>query len=72
MVLVVSEKKTVSYCLFKMFTADNDAHGAWLVCTPGPRLAGFIKSTLFYTLIHTKYEISRHCSFGEECFVLGD
>ena len=46
---------------------DNDAPGAWPVFTPGAWLAGFIKRTTIHCL-HTKYECSGPCGFGEEDF----
>ena len=58
--LVVSGKK-----IFLCFS--HDAPGAGPVWTPGARLAGFIKED-HYTLLHTKYESSVPCCFGEEDF----
>ena len=62
--LVVLEKK-----IFLCFS--HDAPGAGPVRTPGARLAGFIKRTTIhcYTLLHTKYESSGPCGFGEEDFL---
>ena len=48
---------------------DNDALRTGPVWTPGARLEGFIKMTA-YTLLHTKYESSGLCGFGEEVFFL--
>ena len=58
--LVVSEKKI----LFLFFSYDAPEAGP--VWTPGARLAGFIED--HYTLLHTKYESSVPCGFGEEDF----
>ena len=65
--LVVLEKRT-----FLCFS--HDAPGAWPVWTPGARLAGFIKRTTkhCYTLLHTKYESSGSCGFGEDFFMFFD
>ena len=46
--------------------ADNDAPVAGPVWTPGAQLARFIED--YYTLLHTKYESSGPCGFGEEFF----
>ena len=54
--LVVSEKK-----IFLCFSHDIPRVGP--VWTPGARLAGFIED--HYTLLHTKYESSGPCGFGE-------
>ena len=59
--LVVSEKK-----IFLCFS--HDAPGAGPVCTPRARLAEIIKED-HYTLLHTKYESSGPCGFGEEDFL---
>ena len=47
----------------------NDMPGAWPVWTPGAPLAGFIKRSIIH-LLHTKYESSGPCGFGEEVFML--
>ena len=47
--------------------AGDDAPRAGPVWTPGPMLAGIIKMD-HYTLLHTKYESSGPCGFGEHFF----
>ena len=47
---------------------DNGMPGTWPVWTPGAPLAGFIKRSI-YTLLHTKYESSEPCGFGEDLFM---
>ena len=42
--------------------------GAGPFLTPGAWLAGFIED--HYTLLHTKYESSGPCGFGEEDFLM--
>ena len=65
---MVSEK--LFSCIFHYKPmADKDAPRAGLVWTPGARLAGMrIYKEDHYTLLHTKYESSRLCGFGEELF----
>ena len=58
--LVVSGKK-----IFLSFS--HNAPGAGPVWTPGAQLAGFIEE--HYTLLHTKYESSGSCGFGEDFFM---
>ena len=47
---------------------DNDMPWAWPVWTPGALLAAFIKESIRYTLVHTKYESSGPYGFGEKGF----
>ena len=65
--LVVLEKKIYS-CF------SHDTPGVGPVWTRGAQLAGFIKRTIIqedhYTLLHTKYESSGPCGFGEEDFFM--
>ena len=64
---MVSVKKIFSCTFHSKPMADNDAPkgGGGAVWNPGPPLAGFIKKTL----LHTKYESSGPCGFGEEYFI---
>ena len=59
----------VSEKIFLCFS--HDTPGAGPVWTPGARLAKFIAGFInrdHYTLLHTKYESSELCGFGEENF----
>ena len=63
----VAEKKIFScISIIHKSMVDNDMPGAWPVWIPGAQLAGFIKRTTIhcYTL-HTKYESSGPCGFGD-------
>ena len=51
---------------FLCFAPSRPGPGAGPVWTPGARLARFIED--HYTLLHTKYERSGTCGFGEEDF----
>ena len=42
----MSEKKIFSYFSHYKPMLDNDAPGAWPICAPGTRLAGFMKGLL--------------------------
>ena len=42
--------------------------GAGPFLTPGAWLAGFIKRTVVYKLLHLKYKSSGPCGFGEDDF----
>ena len=66
---VVSEKK-IFYMFFFHYKSmgANDPPGAGPFLTPGAWLAGFIKKD-HYTLLHTKYESSGPCGFGEDVYV---
>ena len=57
--LVVSEKKIFLYF-------PHDAPGTGPVLIPGACMAGFMKRT---RMLHTKYESSGSCGFGEEDFL---
>ena len=59
--IVVSEKK-----IFLCFS--HDAPRAGPVLTPREGLAGFIKRTIIH--LHTKYESTGPCGFGEEDFFM--
>ena len=65
--LVVSEKKIFLCFSHCMSMGANDRRG-WAIFDPRS-MVGRIYKEDHYTLLHTKYESSRHCGLGEEDFL---